>query len=205
MSETWKQQTPLVVLDEFLVTQDWAGLLRFALRRRDQFTDSGILDASGRDRNDAGYRRSFVLYDLGSRHGMFADRIMAYLPHVLARLRLPSFPVSRFEIQLTATNDGQFFRQHKDDDADSVRSRVVSFVYYFYREPKAFNGGALRLYDAELGRAGSVMPGAHQTVHPTQNQIVFFPSDCLHEVLPVECPSREFADSRFTLNGWVHR
>jgi Rps23 Pro-64 3,4-dihydroxylase Tpa1-like proline 4-hydroxylase len=38
-----------------------------------------------------------------------------------------------------------------------------------------------------------------------QNQIVFFPSETLHEVLPVECPSGEFADSRFTVNGWLHR
>jgi SM-20-related protein len=205
MSEPWVRPTPLVVLDEFLSPQDWAGLLRFALRRRDRFTDSGILGAGGEDKNDYDYRRSLVLYDLGGLHGLFANRIRSYLPHVLARLRLPPFPISKFEIQLTATNDGQFFRQHKDDDSESVRTRVLTFVYYFYREPKAFRGGALQLYDAQLDQQGNVAAGAHQTVHPTQNQVVFFPSDCLHEVLPVECPSQAFSDSRFTLNGWVHR
>jgi SM-20-related protein len=205
MSDIWKQRAALVVLDEFLVAQDWAQLLRFALRRREHFTDSGILDESGEDKNDTGCRRSCVLYDLGSWHGKFADRITAYLPHVLAKLRFPPLPVSHFEIQLTATNDSQFFHQHKDDTSETVRSRVLTFVYYFYREPKAFRGGALRLYDAELDHRGNVTAGTYQTIHPMQNQIVFFPSDCLHEVLPVECPSQEFSDSRFTVNGWIHR
>jgi Rps23 Pro-64 3,4-dihydroxylase Tpa1-like proline 4-hydroxylase len=40
---------------------------------------------------------------------------------------------------------------------------------------------------------------------PQQNQIVFFPCSVLHEITPVECPSRAFADSRFTLNGWLHK
>ena len=205
MGDAWVQPTPLVVLDEFLAPQEWAGLLRFALRSGDRFTGSGILGAGGEDKSDDDYRRSLVLYELGGLHGVFANRIQSYLPHVLARLRLPPFPISRFEIQLTATNDGQFFREHKDDDAESVRTRALTFVYYFYREPKAFQGGALQLYDAQLDQRGNVSAGAPQTVYPTQNQVVFFPSDCLHEVLPVECPSRGFADSRFTLNGWVHR
>jgi SM-20-related protein len=40
---------------------------------------------------------------------------------------------------------------------------------------------------------------------PQPNQIVFFPCSLLHEITPVECPSRAFADSRFTLNGWLHK
>ncbi|WP_333783600.1 hypothetical protein [Nostoc sp. 'Peltigera malacea cyanobiont' DB3992] len=27
----------------------------------------------------------------------------------------------------------------------------------------------------------------------------------MHEVLPVNCPSQAFGDSRFTINGWVRR
>lgn len=33
--------------------------------------------------------------------------------------------------------------------------------------------------------------------------IIFFLSRYMHEVLPVKCPSRNFADSRFTINGWI--
>ena len=52
---------------------------------------------------------------------------------------------------------------------------------------------------------GQVSSGSYQTVVPQQNQIVFFPCSLLHEITPVECRSRAFADSRFTLNGWLHK
>ena len=195
----------MVVLDEFLVAQEWSDLIQYALGRGASFEKSGVLDAGGASHLDEGYRRSHVLYQLGACESMFVERITAFLPHVLARLRLPPFPISHFETQLTATNDGQFFRKHKDNDSDSVRSRVLTFVYYFFKEPKSFSGGALRLYDAQLDRHGKVTAGPYQTIHPVQNQIVFFPSECLHEVLAVECESRDFSDSRFTVNGWVHQ
>lgn len=199
------QRAPLVVLDEFLVAQEWAGLLRYTLNRGADFANSGVLDAGGATHTDDSYRRSKVLYDLYDCETMFTDRILTFLPHVLARLHLPPFPISHFEVQLTATNDGQFFKQHSDNGSGALRSRSLTFVYYFFREPKAFRGGALRLYDSQLDQHGKAAPGAYQTVHPMQNQIVLFPSNCLHEVLPVECPSRDFLDSRFTVNGWVHQ
>ncbi|PWT85162.1 MAG: hypothetical protein C5B56_14470 [Proteobacteria bacterium] len=204
MSEAWQHPSPLVVLDEFLVAQEWAALLQYTLRRGGEFAQSGILDAGGGSRTDGSYRRSQVLYELQACQKLFVDRISSYLPHVLARLRLPPFAISHFEVQLTATNDGQFFKMHRDDDADTVRTRMVTFIYYFFREPKGFEGGALRLYDTQVDRNGNVTAGECQTIYPSQNQIVFFPSDCLHEVLPVQS-SGDFADSRFTVNGWVHR
>ena len=42
-------------------------------------------------------------------------------------------------------------------------------------------------------------------VQPLQNQLVCFPSGCLHEILPVVCPSGAFEHSRFTINGWFHQ
>jgi Rps23 Pro-64 3,4-dihydroxylase Tpa1-like proline 4-hydroxylase len=47
--------------------------------------------------------------------------------------------------------------------------------------------------------------GDYRAVVPEQNQIVFFRSELLHEITPVVCPSQAFADSRFTVNGWLHR
>jgi SM-20-related protein len=205
MANDWQLRAPLVILDEFLVAQEWASLLHYVNRRRADFATSGVLDAGGVNQIDHRYRRSQVLYDLPECQSLFVDRILSYLPQVLARFGLPPFPISHFEVQLTATNHGEFFRQHMDNDSDEVRTRTLTFVYYFHREPKRFRGGELRLYDARFDERGKVAPGPYQLVHPRQNQIVFFPSDCLHEVLPVECPSQEFEDSRFTVNGWIHR
>ena len=193
----WSAPIPLVTLDEFLVRQEWCGLLDYTLDRCDHFTNTGVLNDAGAPSVDTGYRRSRAIFDIGNYRQLFANRLMTFLPHVRARLGLDEFAVTDIEIQLTATNDGEFFRVHSDNRSDAVSSRALTFVYYFYREPKAFVGGELRVY-ANGG-------GAYRVAYPLQNQIVFFPSETLHEVLPVECPSGDFADSRFTVNGWLHR
>jgi len=47
--------------------------------------------------------------------------------------------------------------------------------------------------------------GVWHDISPAQNQVVFFPSDLLHEIMSVRCPSGLFVDRRFTVNGWLHR
>ena len=84
-------------------------------------------------------------------------------------------------------------------------SRHLTFVYFLHREPRQFEGGELRIHDAHLEAGRYVSEGSYQTVVPQQNQIVFFPCELLHEITPVNCPSGQFADSRFTLNGWLRR
>jgi Rps23 Pro-64 3,4-dihydroxylase Tpa1-like proline 4-hydroxylase len=78
-------------------------------------------------------------------------------------------------------------------------------VYFFHREPRQFEGGELRIHDAHLQDAGYVSDGSYQTIVPQQNQVVFFPCELMHEITPVKCGSQHFADSRFTLNGWLRR
>jgi Rps23 Pro-64 3,4-dihydroxylase Tpa1-like proline 4-hydroxylase len=81
-------------------------------------------------------------------------------------------------------------------DAGSPGVRTVSGVYYFYRQPKAFDGGELRLY--AFGEEAFV------DIEPSENAFVAFPSFAAHEVLPVTCPSGAFEDSRFSVNCWLH-
>ena len=68
-----------------------------------------------------------------------------------------------------------------------------------------FEGGELRIHDARLEERVYVSEGSYQTIVPQQNQIVLFPCQLMHEITPVKCFSRRFADSRFTLNGWLRR
>jgi Rps23 Pro-64 3,4-dihydroxylase Tpa1-like proline 4-hydroxylase len=81
----------------------------------------------------------------------------------------------------------------------------MTFVYFFHREPRQFEGGELRLHDSRGGSELHTSAGTYQSIVPQQNQLVFFPCSVLHEITPVECSSRAFADSRFTLNGWLHK
>ena len=198
-------QVPLVVFDEFLVAEEWQNLMRYTYARSNDFCATRVVGANGSNHVDSSYRRSRVLFDVGEFREVFRERIFAFLPHVLAGLNFPSFPVSDLEIQLTATNNGEFFRRHNDNGTSSLSSRLITFVYFFYRQPRPFNGGELCIFDTELEDGEYRAPGPYSLVTPAQNQICFFVSEYLHEVLPVECRSTDFMDSRFTVNGWLHR
>ena len=118
---------------------------------------------------------------------------------------MEEFNIADLEVQITASNDGDFFRFHSDNGSDRVASRRLTFVYFFHREPMGFEGGELRIHDARLQDHKYVSEGSYQAINPQQNQIVFFPCELLHEITPVKCASQLFADSRFTLNGWLRK
>jgi SM-20-related protein len=196
---------PVVILDEFLAGQEWRALLDFTHQRVPEFTATQVLASNGDSYVDHGSRRSRVLFDIGPFQPIFQDRLLRFLPHVLTRLQHPHFDVRWVEAQLTGTNNGEFFRMHTDNDAHDVQTRAVTFVYFFHREPRAFEGGELRLYDTYRDASGVAHAGPARVVFPLQNQVVLFPSHYLHEILPVGCASGHFLDSRFTVNGWFHR
>jgi SM-20-related protein len=198
-------QTPIALLDEFLVLEEWQGLLHYALTYEPWFRPSQVLNTTGDTRLDLDYRRSRVLFDLAQYHDLFARRLMTFMPHILFRTGVTDFPVSQVEVQLTSTGGGEFFGAHTDNDSYGVGGRHLTFVYFFHTEPRAFGGGELRIFDTAHHEGRAVATGAYRLVQPQQNQLVCFPSGCLHEILPVVCPSDAFEHSRFTVNGWLHR
>lgn len=195
-----------VILGEFLAPQELEALTRFALEHEPQFTASEVVaPTSERGVIDYEHRRSRVLTDLGDYEELLVRRVKMVLPQVLRKLGMEEFDVAGVEAQITVSNDGDFFRFHNDNGSDRVAARHLTFVYFFHREPRQFEGGELRIHDALLERDRYISAGSYQTIVPQQNQIVFFPCEMMHEITPVKCPSRFFADSRFTLNGWLRR
>jgi Rps23 Pro-64 3,4-dihydroxylase Tpa1-like proline 4-hydroxylase len=200
--ETIKRDTAqCVVLDEFLAPKELQELTSFTLEREAYFSAAEVV---ARNSNEGlinkEHRRSRVLMNLDKYQELMLGRIRLALPLILSRLDMEEFSVTQVEAQITASNDGDFFHCHNDNGDPKVASRELTFVYFFHREPRQFNGGELRLYDSPtLGRS------SYQAIIPHQNQIVFFPCSVQHEITPVECASRLFADSRFTLNGWLHK
>jgi len=198
-----------VVLDEFLAPQELDELVNYALEHEAEFQTSQVLSPSGEPGTiDYNHRRSCVLMDLGKHQDVILERIRGVLPRVLDQLGIDEFPVTHTEAQITASNDGDFFGAHCDDAQSAIASRHITFVYFFHREPRPFGGGELHLYDSREGNERFNIgdrTGAYQTIVPQQNQIVFFPCSVMHEITTVECPSKAFADSRFTLNGWLHK
>jgi SM-20-related protein len=195
-----------VLLDEFLMPSEVEELLAYALEREQQFVISEVITPGVRaGMVDYEHRRSRVLYDLGSPGSLLVNRVEECLPRILPRLEREAFPIARVEAQMTASNHGDFFHWHCDDGQEEVARREITFVYFFHREPKEFQGGDLRIYQSLRTSGGYVPGGEPQIIVPQQNQLVIFPSALAHEITPVECSSCNFGSSRFTVNGWFHR
>jgi len=195
-----------VIFDEFLTPAELNALQQYVLAQETQFQISEVLSPGiTGSAIDYEQRRSRVLMDLGGHERMIVDRLLTCLPRVLQKWGRDPFVTSRIETQTTASNHGDFFHCHSDNAADEVASREVTFVYFFHREPKQFTGGELRIYDSRRENENYLPTANYRTVVPEQNQLVMFASGLSHEITPVDCPSGQFADSRFTVNGWIHK
>ena len=169
-------------------------LYRIALSKREYFTRS----KTSPSRNYPDWRRSTVIYDnqLAGVAATLERAIRLCLPEVKAALAVPPFDISSFEIQLTSHNDGEYYKWHTDNGTRDTASRIITFVYYFYGQPRKFSGGELIIYQPDAEPA---------VIDPENDSIVFFRSHTRHEVKAVTCPSEQFEDGRFTLNGWIRR
>ncbi len=211
-TETAVQERPsylkarCVVLDEFLAPQELEELTRFTLEHEPDFETSEVISPSAENGIvNYDHRRSRVLMNAGRFEEVILGRIRPVLPEILEKLGMREFAISSTEVQITASNDGDFFRFHSDNGSEPVASRCLTFVYFFHREPAPFEGGELRIHNARLEGDSYVSAGSYEEISPRQNQIVFFPCELFHEITPVKCPSGQFVDSRFTLNGWLRR
>ena len=179
-------------------------LLDFIVNQEKNFKPATIIArGASKPSVDPKLRKGKTLDKLPGFDAMIVERVKAQIEPVLKRLNHPAFPVGRIEVQATASNDGDYFRLHADSDGKDTRE--LSFVYFFHGEPRRFSGGELRVYETRFVNGQLLPADQSRTISPRQDTIVFFPSLNEHELLPVRVPSQKFADSRFTINGWVHR
>jgi Rps23 Pro-64 3,4-dihydroxylase Tpa1-like proline 4-hydroxylase len=195
-----------VVLDELLAPAQLRELIDYTLAHESVFQISEVVSPGVTNGIvDFEHRRSRVLMELGKYGDTIEEKLHAALPNILPKLASRAFPVRQVEMQITASNHGDYFRWHSDNAHDETASRQVTFVYFFHREPKQFQGGELRLYDSQRVHGTYVPMETYRTIVPQQNQAVIFLSSLAHEITPVQCPSQQFVDSRFTVNGWLHK
>jgi Rps23 Pro-64 3,4-dihydroxylase Tpa1-like proline 4-hydroxylase len=166
----------LRVIPTFLGSQRQE-LLDYVLAQETKFSAATVSIGSHRAVVD-GVRRARVLDSLGRLEEVFLERLRQFVP------------LGRIEYQVAASNDGDYFRPHIDGGPDDTRE--ITFVYFLHSEPRRFSGGELTIRSSTM-------------VQPDGDTLVLFPSCSVHEVLPVCVPSGAFADSRFTVNGWIHR
>ena len=155
--------------------------------------------------NNSDFRKSMVLHLAPISKTRISQRIKLVLPQVLAKLSHQIFSIAQIEGQVTAHNHGHYYHAHNDNGMPEVAKREITYIYYFYQQPKQFSGGELVLYDGKIDNNYYTQANSFKKIAPINNSIIFFPSHYWHEVLPVNCPSKTFADSRFTINGWIRR
>lgn len=194
---------PHSVRHDFLPPEMVADLLAFAQAHEAEFEPAkvGVDDAR---RIDPTFRISSRTRKFEPLKSAVARRVQPLAGELAAALKVKPFETAMMELELVAHNDGAFYKPH----IDLIRSaepmptmRVLSGVYYFHAQPKAFEGGALRLL--EIGDVSENR--GFVDVEPVNNSLVFFPSWMPHEVREVSCPSRRFLDSRFAINCWFHK
>ncbi|MDY6803071.1 MAG: 2OG-Fe(II) oxygenase [Cyanobacteriota bacterium] len=190
-----------ISIDNFLTAEENQEALDIAIQRQHDYMESSTTTQANN------YRKSSVLF---AQHypelsELIKSKIATVMQEILRKLNHRPFGISEIEIQLTAHNDGCFYKMHNDAGSEKTATRELTYVYYFHKEPKAFSGGELKLYDTELKGSTVTTHKNYKILEPENNRIIFFNSRSRHEVLPVVCPSKAFEDSRFTLNGWIRR
>lgn len=199
----WVHPAWWFVCEEFLPPNEAKAVLESAIADPGAYRPSAVTNSPDGAAN-SNYRRSLVLYDEPTLMLLFQERLMACADSIFERLRLRPFLVKRLEVQLTSTGNGEYFKVHNDNTHTLVRSRRVSFVYYFHREPKAFRGGELRLFASRTDGSRWYQTNQYVDIEPRQNSLLVFPSFLMHEVRQVSVAPERFEDRRFSINGWFH-
>jgi SM-20-related protein len=195
---------PHIVLHDFLEHRIAADLLDYTLSRENSFEPTSVGRSDSMKLN-ADSRVSLSTRELGPFNAILKSRILNVVSDIAGKLGTSAVDAPELEFELVAHNQGAFYSRHIDTDTTSQRRtlRVLSGVYYFHATPKAFSGGALRLF--AIGNPAGSDGRNYVDVEPSHNSLLVFPSWAPHQVMPVNCPSGRFADSRFAVNCWVHR
>ncbi len=196
---------PFVWMANFLAPEQCDRLLALALQGRERFVLAQV-GAQSSERVDPEVRLTLEADNRTTQHfrPWFARKIRSLVPEVLARLRMEGIGRFQLELGMRGYHTGGFYRAHRDTGAITHRSRKLSFVYFFHRQPRRFSGGDLLLYDTDAD-AGVYSYSDFSRIVPLRNSIVFFPSACWHQVHSVQCETDDFGDGRWVVNGHVWR
>ena len=181
---------------DVLVAEKLDKLLQLTATFKDLFTASKTIDSEFAVTPNIRYKKSLALNHkyFPEYKNYFKELLLVDLPSVCSHIGIGLFEMDDIQIQLTASNDGDYNLWHKDKAPGAEEGRMITFVYYFNFEPKRFTGGELVIY-----------PDGSKPVmlQPENNTLVLFDPLLLHEVKPVSSPGEIFENSRFTLTGWI--
>ena len=189
---------PFRTYSQWLDTGTADTVLDYAIENQAYFKPATVL-YHGVAATDPSIRNAIRTRKLGSFRDLLTNRVQEIKPELERAFGIKPFTIGQIETELVAYGDGAHFSPHIDTLVvanQAATTRVLTLVYYFHRRPAGFTGGALRFY--ALGSSQV------QDVAPDHNVLAAFPSIAPHSVERVDCPSGQFADSRFAALIWVH-
>jgi Rps23 Pro-64 3,4-dihydroxylase Tpa1-like proline 4-hydroxylase len=188
----------LIKYSDVLSQNQINGLTQLVLENKEHFRDSDIFGGNHRLTGGTSFRKSKSLsvLQIDKFKNLFIDFIRAEFKTICESLNIEYFEIYKFDMQLTTHNDGDYYLWHRDISDEQTDPRMITFVYYFFVEPKMFSGGELILYPENRIPVSIV---------PENNSMIVFRPALLHEVKPVSCPGGNFENGRFAINGWVRK
>ncbi len=155
----------------------------------------------------------------------FLNRVQAVIPFVLSQLDISSFPLGAITASLVPCGTNPVYGvipprlstsnlvsetrfqedegQRTNDQGQMTNDSFISFVYYFYPEPKSFTGGELLIYDSQVVNNQCVVADSYHVVEPRGNRAVFFFSSYTAMMQPIFSPDAKVAASCLVINGSV--
>lgn len=151
---------PFHVISNWLNKEEANRLLAYSIENEARFR-AGRIFYKGVLKVDSAYKNARVLHDLGDFEALLRAAAVAAKPSLEQLLGISPFSVKTIEVKLAAYGDGTYFRRHIDTlvaGNESASNRVLTLVLYLNREPKAFSGGALRMYALGSSKTKDVEP-----------------------------------------------
>lgn len=192
------ETAPYVVIPDFLSREENRRIFDYVVAHEADYGVSTV------NTGETGYRNSRFLGPVTDLPVDIKARFCEIMPEVLAHLALAPLPDYFITQVVIMHNDGCFYKVHRDNATAAFAGRKLNGIYYVHREPRPFGGGGLRLYDTRFVDGERWWADSFTHLPPVNNTMVFFPTHVYHEVLPVDCASGAFADSRFTVNTVAH-
>lgn len=195
-SEKGFMPSPFFREENFLPQAAHDELLSFAMESKDDFLPSMMLCGNSGNK--------IFTPEINSSRGV---ALPSHLKDILLRRVKPLIPVLRqnfmmedlkqysLRLKMLHYGDGDFCKGHTDNNGDLPG---ITIVYYFSFPQVRFTGGEFILFDlgAENDRCGQ---SGFTQIPFTDNQLLAFPNNAFHEILPVSCLNNRFEEGRFAI------
>ncbi len=129
-----------------------------------------------------------------------SQKVCERLPEILKVLKLEPFSLEKLSINVMGGLNGHHGFPHMDTYSDDMK---ITVLYYFHKMPKAFDGGALELFESDSASKSGHKDEPIVTVEHQDNLLVAFPSDTFHGVSTVSGNATKFEDGRFVAVSFV--